>query len=712
MRLLTLLALSATCLSAQDRGAIAFNTQLAGASVRDIAVDSAGNIYLAGATSALPNVPNTFQASSGAYQTQFRMCSVLTNQVGCSEAFVAKLDPTGNLIYATLLGGSVDDQATAITLDNAGNAIVTGFTYSSDFPVTTGAARPNFAGTYTNLPYTNPFPPAPGGDVFIAKISSNGSKLLFSTLLGGSGDEVPSAVAIDIQNNIYVAGRTTSTNFPTTSRVYSAGASQFTIGNGSGFITKISADGTFLLYSTYFDFPVASLSVDSLGAAYLTGKAISSVPFPGTSGALQTSYTGASGAYVAKLKADASGLAYATLLGGSGSDAGTGIAVDANGDAYVVGQANSADFPLKNQIAGQTGTGFLAEVNPQGTGLLFSTRVGGDRATRVLLGANGNLNVFGVAANYPVPLTANAFEKTATGPFIETFNNSGTLLYATSIREGTPYGTDAAGNVYAESRAGAKDGVAKVDFTLNATAPGIAAVVNAASYEAVGVAPGELVSIFGERLGPATGVTFSLNGSGQVGTSLAGVTVTFDGAAVPLLYVSASQINAVAPFGLKPGAVTNVAVQYNGAASTPVALNVNASVAGIIRDGVGGNPLEGAIINQDGSINSPSNPAPLGSIVSIYATGLGVQNPLPVDGSVISDAAHRVTLPVTVQFNGFLNATPQYAGSAPGFVAGLNQVNVQLPSGIPGALTVNQLTIQMRAGNDLFTDSGVVIAVK
>ncbi len=711
MKLFALFLLTVVSLVAQDRGAIAYTSTIPGASIRAVAVDSAGNIYLAGATSVLPGAVDAFQTTAGAYQTQFKMCSVLTVQVGCSESFVVKLDASGKVVYATLLGGTVNDQATAITVDNAGNAIVTGYSYSFDFPVTVNAVQNHFNGTYTALPYANPFPPSAGGDVFVAKLNSTGSALLFSTLLGGSGDEVPAGVAVDSQNNVYVAGRTTSTNFPVTPGAYAAQPGSAALTTGSGFVTKLSADGSFLLYSTYFDDPVAGIAVDNMGAAYLTGKAQAMPPFPATAGAFQTRLNGVANAYVAKLKADGSALVYATLLGGSASDAGNSIAVDGNGDAYVAGQADSADFPLKNQITGQSGTGFLAEVSPDGTNLIFSTRTGGDRATRVLRDAQGNLEVFGLAAQYPIPVTANAFEKTTSGNFIERFNSSGQLLYATAIREGTPFTTDASGNAYVEARSGATDGIAKVDFALVSTAPGIGAVVNAASF-AAGVSPGEIISIFGERLGPQTGQVFSLNSSGQVGTSLGGVMVTFDGVAVPLLYVSATQINAVAPFGLKPGATTNIVVQNNGANSTALPVTVSAAFAGIVRDGVGGNPMQGAVLNQDGSINSPSNPAALGSIVSLYGTGFGVQSPLPVDGSVINDAAHLAVLPVSVQFDEMITAQPVYAGSAPGFVAGVNQINVKLPSSLPAGALANLLTVQVGAGNGGFTDSGVVISVK
>jgi hypothetical protein len=229
------------------------------------------------------------------------------------------IDPV--LVYSTYLGGSSDDWAMAIAVDAWGKPYVTGFTYSSDFPTTSGAFQTTFGG---------------GTDVFVTKLNATGSALVYSTYLGGSGADAGNGIAIDASGNAYVTGSTESSNFPTTS-----GAFQTTYGGGGdAFACKLDASGAHLLYSTYLggsrDDSASGIAVDAAGSAYLIGST-DSADFPITPGAPQNTYLIPS-AFVSKLNSSGSTLLYSAYLAGSYLYCGgSGIAVDRSANAYVTG---------------------------------------------------------------------------------------------------------------------------------------------------------------------------------------------------------------------------------------------------------------------------------------------------------------------------------------------------------------------------------------
>jgi uncharacterized protein (TIGR03437 family) len=196
------------------------------------------------------------------------------------------------------------------------------------------------------------------------------------------------------------------------------------------------------------------------------------------------------------------------------------------------------------------------------------------------------------------------------------------------------------------------------------------------------VAPGEAISIFGTNLGPATGASFALPpDGGTVATTLGGTQVFFDGTAVPLLYVSATQVNALAPFEISTKANTVLTVQYNNGTSGTLTIPVVAAQPGLFTADASGKG-EGAILNQDFSINSSTNPAPQGSTIQLFGTGGGVTNPASVDGALnpISSTGALVTTPVTATVGG-QPATVYYSGPAPNLVSGIMQIDVTLPAG-------------------------------
>ncbi len=305
--------------------ALVYSTYLGGSGGDDvgngIAVDASGNAYVRGATESA-NFPTT----AGAFQTTFGG--------GAEDVFVTKLNPTGSaLVYSTYLGGSGQDCGFGIAVDASGNAYVTGFTESANFPTTAGAFQTTYGG------FT---------DAFVTKLNPTGSALVYSTYLGGSGFDSGNGIAVDASGNAYVTGDTRSfSDFPTT-----AGAFQTTFGGGADdvFVTKLNPTGSALVYSTFLggsgNEEGQGIAVDASGNAYVTGET-RSPNFPTTAGAFQTTLGGGAStdAFVTKLNPTGSALVYSTYLGGSGGDGGFGIALDASGNAYVTGFTESANFP-------------------------------------------------------------------------------------------------------------------------------------------------------------------------------------------------------------------------------------------------------------------------------------------------------------------------------------------------------------------------------
>ena len=262
---------------------------LGSSSIHAATVDAAGNIYVTGSTIGFSSADNHFVPTPGAIQTTFNKGSVCDNQTPsppCSDAFVAKLNATGELIYATFLGGSGVDEGFAIAVDSVGNAYVTGHTYSSDFPITANALQKTNAGPTVPPFNTSGQLPAPGGDVFVAKLNPSGTALLYSTFLGGNNHDWANSISIDAQGSVFIAGGTMSSDFPVTAGAY---AQKLFPGFSSGFVSKINSAGTALVYSTYFSAEIQAMARDAVENVYLTGtvRGYSYNTFSATPGAFQ-----------------------------------------------------------------------------------------------------------------------------------------------------------------------------------------------------------------------------------------------------------------------------------------------------------------------------------------------------------------------------------------------------------------------------------------
>lgn len=269
-----------------------------------------------------------------------------------SDAFVTKLSAGGaSQIYSTYLGGSLSDIGTSIALDAAGNAYLTGSTVSSNFP-TANALQPARAIST---------------DAFVTKLNANGSALVYSTFLGGDGNDTGRGIAVDASGNAYVAGTTTAENFPVVNAFQPSNAGFA----NEGFVTKLNAAGSALVYSTYLGGGASDealgIAVDAAGSAYITGTT-SSFNFP-TLGALQPELIGfGADAFLTKLAPSGSSLIHSTYLGGNGSEGGVGIALDPAQNIYIIGTTSSVDFPTVNPLQPASGGGqrdvFIAKLRP------------------------------------------------------------------------------------------------------------------------------------------------------------------------------------------------------------------------------------------------------------------------------------------------------------------------------------------------------------
>jgi hypothetical protein len=376
------------------------------------------------------------------------------------------IDPV--VTYANYFGGTNNDFSHKLALDSTGNAYIVGWTTSADFPL------------------VNPFQSTLGGfnDVFVAKLSADGSTLLYSTYLGGSQQERGFGIALDDAGNAYVAGRTDSTDFPTRNAYQPASA-----GPGDAFVTKLNASGSDLIYSTYLggeasegsDGDIAyAIVVDGGGNAVLTGET-GSPNFPVLNAVQPTYGGGSSDAFVTKLNAAGNALLFSTFLGGSGgpfnSDVGNGIDVDSSGNIYVTGSTSTGDFPTANAIqpayGGGEGDAFITKLNASGSAFIYSTYLGGndnfsDGGSDITADDDGNAYVTGLASSVDFP-THNPIQGTLRGitdVFITKLNPAGSeLVYSTllggnnggSLDIGTGITLDAARNVYITGLTGSQD---------------------------------------------------------------------------------------------------------------------------------------------------------------------------------------------------------------------------------------------------------------
>ena len=352
--------------------------------LNSMVLDSSDNIYVAGSTQS-----SDFPTTPGAYD-QVGDGNPYGPTLPISDIFISKLSPDGStLLASTYIGGSSGDYSYDLAIDSSGNLYVTGYTISSNFPTTTNA--------YDTTKNSN-------DDIVVCKLAANFTTLFLSTYLGGSGNDDGYGIALDSSNNIYITGDTKSLDYPTTTGAYD------TSGSGTStqtdlFITKLAANGTTLMYSTYVSgssYDVAnSITVDSAGNAYITGNTISP-DFPITVNAYKKTITATIDSFVTKLAANGSTLIFSTFLS---IDDGYNIQVDNNGDVYVVGNTYGISYEYFR----------VSKLAANGSKILASkTIAAGDHSygRGLFIDSSGYVYVAGQTIGNSYPTTADAIDST------------------------------------------------------------------------------------------------------------------------------------------------------------------------------------------------------------------------------------------------------------------------------------------------------------
>ncbi len=573
------------------------------------------------------------------------------------------IDPV--VVYSTLIGGGANETGAGIAVDSSGNGYVIGTTTSMDFPV------------------TPPIQTAAGGgkDVFIIKFNTSGSGIAYSTYLGGSGDDIGAAIAVDGSGNAYITGNTFSANFPTRNAAQASYGGTSSMSFGDAFAAKIDPAGGSLVYSTYLggsgDDAGLAVAADGSGAAYVTGVTSSS-NFPASAGAFRGFLSGASDAFVTKLS-PAGAIAYSTYLGGGATEQGYGIAVDSGGNAYVTGATASTDFPAVNAFQPQcasSGTpfgvscadAFLAKLNVSGSGLVYSTYLGGgatDSGRAIAVDASGNAYVAGATNSTNFPVTPNAFQHGfGSGPedaFLAKFNAAGSALIYGTYLGGTgddiAYGiaVDAGGAAYVAGSTTSTDfptaGAVRATCGGSVCADAFVAAINAAGSALIystylgGSGTDRASAIAADSAGGVyvTGETNSsdfLTTAGAYQTSLAGPSDAF----VTKLVAGANPTPAITqltPSSLPPGSpgfnlsvfgtsfIQGSVVRWNGLDRETTFISSGELVAAI----------PAADVAAAGSAQvTVFNPPPGGGVSNALVFAIG-GNPVPVMGTILPATA-------------------------------------------------------------------------
>jgi uncharacterized protein (TIGR03437 family) len=644
-----------------------------------------------------------FTTYVGSDNNQYVVSQLATDSAGdtyvTGVALVTKLDPTGNIVFTIPAGGQCCTFGDAIAADSAGNVWVGGNTNSPNFPLVNALQ-----------PTPPPSPSNPGSGIgFLMKMAPDGT-VLYSSYFGGvQGTTTVSGIATDQSGNVYLTGVTSSSDFPTTAGLPASAGSI----NGA-FVTKLSSNGQKVIYSTV----IAGTSTNCSGtgctsaAPYTAGSGIAvdgsgNVLVAGSTNTtdlpVPSGSTAGTGPFALKINAAGNQLVYVTFIGpppgvvnGVKTSTGIGgrpIAADASGNAYIAGNTNSPAFSTTpgayqttNATSPDSGEGFAMKLDPEGATIwatLLGSDLNGSGAYAIALDSSDNVwltggdgFVSGTAGSFVAELSADGSARS----YLEQFPTE---------QAGLDIAIDTSGVVHVLGQ-----GSLVSTITGTSSAPRVLSILNAAG--GVGqlttglIAPGEIISLYGSGLSPTSPIAATPQ-NGVFPTILGGVQVLVNGSAIPLLYVSGSQINAEVPSplnGVENGiAVTQVV--YSTTEWDPVQqitfmtalpefrLAVVDSQFAVFRNQTGSL----AIINQDGTVNKIANPAKVGSVVSMWASGFGSTGP-KVNGSVSAAANNYCSsCEITLSF-GETNVTEavQYAGTSPGLIDGLMQINFLIPT--------------------------------
>ncbi len=733
--------------SYQGDGGLAITAELHGP--EDVAVDSSGNVYIADTQNAYIRKVTTdgnINYIAGDGSIGYTGDGGYATSAGLIAPFGLVVDSSGNVYFAengdsrirridaksldisTVAGngtaGFTGDGSTAVNaelnsptgvaVDSAGNLYIADSLNCRIRKMASGGNISTFAGNGT-LSYSgdggaaiqaqlnNPQGVAAdsSGNLYVAdtlnnvvrKVSPNGTISNFAGNggAGSSGDgsaatsaqlHGPQGLAVDAAGNLFIADTLNAKV-----RKVSAASGVINIVAGSG-TPGYGGDGS-AAASAQLNLPIG-VAVDSSGNVYIADFGNSRVRKVSASGAIigtvagngSTGYSG-----------DGGPAANAQLNGPQG------VAVDAAGNLYIADTENNAirevtPAGLIATVAGNSLAGYSGD-GGQATSAQIGSPVG------VAVDAAGDIFTLD-ASNRVRQVYPNGLIATIAGNGSRGYSGDGGLATQAQLNSPSAIALGSNGNLYVADEA--NNAVRLLQYAGNGLS--IGAVTNAASSVGGPVAPGEVVVLYGSGLGPAQLTQYQLDPtSGLVGTSLAGTSVIFGGTPAPVLYTSATQIGAVVPYGIT-GANVQVFVQYQGQTSAPVTVPV-AAVAPALFTADSSGKGQAAASNQDGTVNGPAHPAKVGSYISLWLTGAGQMNPAGVDGQPGAAPLPQPAAAVAVTIGGQSVGPPQYVGQAPNVVAGVMQINAQIPSGIQAG---NAVPVVVQVGG-VSTQAGVTIAV-
>jgi hypothetical protein len=633
----------------------------------DVSVDATGNIYLTGTSCDVdyPVTAGALQSSGGSVGNAL-----------CYTGIITKLDATASsIIYSTYIG-SQNNLTSGIRIlpVSGGGALVAGLTTATDFPTTAGAFETSAHGG--TCAYGPNLLNKPCTDGFLLQLSNDGSSLVFSTLFGGNSSEIVSAMTVDPTGNVFVAGATSSPDFPTTS-----GTIDTAFGGGScqsglfacadAFVVKFSSDGSKLLESTFLggsddDF-ASGVALDSTGNIYVAGGT-NSVDFPVSNGAFQTVHSAGANqpdGFVVKLTPDMKTLTYGTYLGGTGFDLVLALKVDSTGAAYVTGSTGSTDFPttagsFQTSYAGPAtpfcdatidtsdfsqptcGDIFISKLNPAGSALVFSTYLGGsapDIAFNLGLDSSKNVWIMADTASSDFPYTADAYHSSSgqNVALVELSADGKSVLFATPLSEGTAgqalalgLTIDSADDVYVAGQA-----------TIFSPTPGT----------------------FTSGSNPSLFVAKFVTGTARPGLQLSTTTVSFSNSTVPEGSTSAPQ---------------SVTLTNNGTATLQLAISVPVSSSNPFSiaetDNCGTSVTAGASCTIN-VVYQPTATGNNGGVIRIVDNAPGSPHSIQVTGST-----------GTIDAATFFPSTLTFQGQGPGTTSASQTSGVDTPASQPGAI--------------------------
>jgi uncharacterized protein (TIGR03437 family) len=682
-----LLCLIAVAASAQTATATTIQSSLETATLSHTVI--AGTSTPSSTIAYLPNVQINV-AKVGASGNIF-IGGQTTTSAGSGMAYIAKLTPNGAAVYAVTLGGrgSSTSAATALAIDSAGAVYVAGTTTASDFPVSAGAVQ------------------STGATAFAAKLDQNGN-IVYSALIGGNAATQPSSVVVNSTNELVVSGQLTSG--PTQSAVTTL------------FLFKLSADGTqavagpqgiggLVAADAQDNIYVAGVPPGASNGPAATPGAFQGVPAISYCGCPFFDFACGGNQFVASLTPDLSQTRFLTYVTAKYGAVPAYLAVDAQGDILIAGTTSAPSYPTTSasyqpNYTAASGTeltcgppismeftspsGYVTLVKPDGSGLIFSTFFSGSKTDTVGFAALTSAGIYlaGQASSMDLP----GFDGAVPSPcvpvgFVTRMTLDGSAISTSRTPQGTPLAYDSTtGTLLLAS------GNNLLRFDLSQETP-IACVLDSADLSPVtAVAPGKLLSFFGRFPDYETDLSpVAVNPvNGSFPATFPGLGVAANQTPAPLLYVSEPQINFQAPYEIAGSPQTNLTVTYSDANGNSVSdsrtLNVAASNPVVFLSQPSSvNQAFPLTLNADGTVNSLTQPAAAGSIVSIFIDGLGVTSPAPVTGLVNTSPPAVLNVPLVVMpfcQDTYCPPIPAIVSATPlvGAISGVTQVQLRAPA--------------------------------